>query len=57
MPPVGQYVFAAMPRETVIFYRREASMPPLLHGRIVLRYLTFKQQFVCPPILLNLLWR
>ena len=29
MPPVGKYVFAAMPRKTAAFYRREAKMPPL----------------------------
>ena len=39
MPPVGQYVFAAMPQKTVTLYRREAKMPPLQHGRTVLQYL------------------
>ncbi len=46
MPPVGQYVFAAMPRKTVAFYRREAKMPPLQQRRTVLRHLTCKQQFI-----------
>ena len=49
MPPVGQYVFAEMPRKIATSYRREAKMPPLLHGRTVLRYLTFKQQFTEKP--------
>ncbi len=48
MPPVGQYVFAEMLRKAVTYHRREASMPPLLHGRTVSRYLTFKQQFIVP---------